>query len=538
MATNMIFVLIIYFNLSAICYGTYDTVMRSAITQIEGMDTTPDASNALFQWLKGKNLNDKKLIQVLMEEGVEEVDDLLMFEENQLKGRLIECGIKIGIISKLMKQLKKQRQQGGQDNDDQSALKPSIIMLDKNEKDAIQTLQLELLNAEKKLQSLPQKTKRISETSQLVKKEISKVCEEWIKLIHNHEKALHEWIDSVEQEELGKHKTIGTDLNDELHLLQETKSKCQGLMTFASVDDLWKPKKSDSNADDVKDNIVSLVDKCISKLDESLVVPDNNVFDKLKFVPYDAEKVQDLLSQSIGKLASCAPKLIVNTTDDKVEFVVQDDINVYNSRELYVKVTEQNDDEKAESKEVKLAMADNKCSISVEGLDQTLGEHEDYVAYIVDTLGKVNVTQVEATFNIMREIKIRIAASDYASYYGEKPDIDNDGFANKSNDISGFKYTVTIPKEGDYVVWVYTGQNRALNKSYGSWDDFDGQSVKTHIWYKSTISRYVGKEWIKSSTQRLSKGHHTWMFGSRKDSGYFTVPWSKFIITDDLDFSP
>eukprot|EP01083_Nonionella_stella_P001479 4267_1 len=99
-----------------------------------------------------------------MEEGVEEVDDLLVFEENQLKGRLLECGIKIGIISKLTKQLKTQRQQGGQDNP------MTIIMLDKNEQDAIQKLQLALLNTEKKLQSLLQQTKRISETSQLVKK--------------------------------------------------------------------------------------------------------------------------------------------------------------------------------------------------------------------------------------------------------------------------------------------------------------------------------------------------------------------------------
>ena len=126
----------------------------------------------------------------------------------------------------------------------------------------------------------------------MIKKEINKVCQEWIALITKHEKSLYEWIDNIEEEELDKHKVLDKKLNDELQSLQDTKSKCQGLMSFASMDDLWKPKQADINMDDEKDNIVSLVEKCVAKLDKSLVIPLNNAFDKLKFEPFNAEKVQ------------------------------------------------------------------------------------------------------------------------------------------------------------------------------------------------------------------------------------------------------
>ena len=126
----------------------------------------------------------------------------------------------------------------------------------------------------------------------MIKKEINKVCQDWIALITKHEKSLYEWIDNIEQEELDKHKVLDKKLNDELQSLQETKSKCQGLMSFASMDDLWKPKQADINMDDEKDNIVSLVEKCVAKLDKSLLIPRNNAFDKLKFEPFNAEKVQ------------------------------------------------------------------------------------------------------------------------------------------------------------------------------------------------------------------------------------------------------
>ena len=126
----------------------------------------------------------------------------------------------------------------------------------------------------------------------MIKKEINKVCQEWIALITKHEKSLYEWIDNIEQEELDKHKVLDKKLNDELQSLQDTKSKCQGLMSFASMDDLWKPKQADINMDDEKDNIVSLVEKCVAKLDKSLLISRNNAFDKLKFEPFNAEKVQ------------------------------------------------------------------------------------------------------------------------------------------------------------------------------------------------------------------------------------------------------
>ena len=39
------------------------------------------------------------------------------------------------------------------------------------------------------------------------------ICQEWIKMINNHEKSLLEWIDSIEQKELDTHKLINDKLN-------------------------------------------------------------------------------------------------------------------------------------------------------------------------------------------------------------------------------------------------------------------------------------------------------------------------------------
>ena len=125
-----------------------------------------------------------------------------------------------------------------------------------------------------------------------MKKEVSEVCQQWIKLINNHEKSLHEWIDSMEQQELDKHKLINDKLNGELKLVQETKAKCRGLMSFASVDDIFKTTQSNQDNDDSKDSIVSLVDKCTSQLDKSLVVSDDNVFARMKFDQFNADRTQ------------------------------------------------------------------------------------------------------------------------------------------------------------------------------------------------------------------------------------------------------
>ena len=132
----------------------------------------------------------------------------------------------------------------------------------------------------------------VSIGKEALKKEVSGVCQEWIKLINNHEKSLHEWIDSMEQQELDKHKSINDKLNGELKLVQETKTKCRGLMSFASVDDIFKTSASNEDNDDSKDNIVSLVDKCVSQLDKSLVVPDDNIFTKMKFNQFNADSTQ------------------------------------------------------------------------------------------------------------------------------------------------------------------------------------------------------------------------------------------------------
>ena len=141
-----------------------------ANSQVEGTETVaiPSSANALVEWLKANKIEDKKLIQELIDEGVEEVDDLLEFQEEELRSRLLgsERKIKMGIIGKFMKALKKQKEQGAsgaQSNDTQnaSAMNTGIIMLDKTEKEAIQKLQNELAQIEQKLKALPQKTKGV-----------------------------------------------------------------------------------------------------------------------------------------------------------------------------------------------------------------------------------------------------------------------------------------------------------------------------------------------------------------------------------------
>ena len=102
------------------------------------------------------------------------------------------------------------------------------------------------------------------------------------------------WISYTHNFKVGAgHQQIENDkLNVEFKLVQDTETKCRGLMSFASVDDIFKSSKSDLNDDGSKENIVSLVDKCISQLDKTLVVPDKNVFTKLKFEEFNADKIQ------------------------------------------------------------------------------------------------------------------------------------------------------------------------------------------------------------------------------------------------------
>ena len=64
-------------------------------------------------------------------------------------------------------------------------------------------------------------------------------------------------------------------------------------MSYASINDIWTPKKSDKNEEQSKETILSLITNCISKLDKSLDVP-QNIFNKLKFIKFDKQKTKVL----------------------------------------------------------------------------------------------------------------------------------------------------------------------------------------------------------------------------------------------------
>ena len=68
-----------------------------ATSQVEGADTVvvPSSASALVEWLKENGIEDKKLIQELLEEDVEDVDALLQFEEEELRTRLLQSDKKI-----------------------------------------------------------------------------------------------------------------------------------------------------------------------------------------------------------------------------------------------------------------------------------------------------------------------------------------------------------------------------------------------------------------------------------------------------------
>eukprot|EP01084_Bolivina_argentea_P006298 11934_1 len=168
-----------------------------------------DSTEIIF-WLKVNNLNDSKLIEELTDEGIEHVNDLLMFKEEQLKERLLfsKRGIKIGIICKLIKTLHKQKQRNNN--------KPSVIISNKNEKEAIQKLKCEIIKIKQKLESIPKQKTQLSVSKERLKIQIYAICDQFI--------------DNIEQKELNKYDNIDKKLNNYLNLLTETKLKCQNVI--------------------------------------------------------------------------------------------------------------------------------------------------------------------------------------------------------------------------------------------------------------------------------------------------------------------
>eukprot|EP01084_Bolivina_argentea_P151791 264905_1 len=75
------------------------------------------------------------------------------------------------------------------------------------------------------------------------------------------------------------------------------------MMSFSCINDIWSTQTigNNDNNDDSKDNIVTLVNNCVLKLNKSLVLSRNNVFAKIIFEPFDADKVNSILRQHISK---------------------------------------------------------------------------------------------------------------------------------------------------------------------------------------------------------------------------------------------
>ena len=118
----------------------------------------------LTGWLRVNKLEDENLICELIEQGIEDIDDLLIFDENQLKDRLVKSSrkIKIGIVCKFMKALNKERRfHIKPESNNKSPVSSAFVMLSKEEKQSMQKLQFELIKIQEKLRSLPQQTKRM-----------------------------------------------------------------------------------------------------------------------------------------------------------------------------------------------------------------------------------------------------------------------------------------------------------------------------------------------------------------------------------------
>ena len=137
----------------------------------DGDKNTHEIAADLVEWLRANKVDDETLIQELIDEGVEDVEDLFDFEEGELRARLLnaETEIKIGIIGKFLKALKLEKKtrelQNDKDTAGTSVAGKLIIMLNGHQKSAINRLQSELVQIQKKLQLLPQRTKGIVITS-------------------------------------------------------------------------------------------------------------------------------------------------------------------------------------------------------------------------------------------------------------------------------------------------------------------------------------------------------------------------------------
>eukprot|EP01084_Bolivina_argentea_P115249 204977_1 len=90
---------------------------------------------------------------------------------------------------------------------------------------------------------------------------------------------IKEWIDNIEQKELNKYKKIHENLNKELNLLTHMKLKCQKML----FNDMWSKQiiENNDNNNESNNDILSLVNNCILKLNKSLLLSPNNIFDTL-----------------------------------------------------------------------------------------------------------------------------------------------------------------------------------------------------------------------------------------------------------------
>ena len=84
-------------------------------------------------------------------------------------------------------------------------------------------------------------------------------------------------------------------------------------------------------------------------------------------------------------------------------------MNIYITRTLFVTPEEadKNDEEEKEEKGendgvIKISIENNKHAISITELDERLGKHHNYIAYIIDGLGNTNMKLSQISFAVSR----------------------------------------------------------------------------------------------------------------------------------------
>ena len=87
------------------------------------------------------------------------------------------------------------------------------------------------------------------------------------------------------------------------------------------------------------------------------------------------------------------------------QFTVEDEVNAYNARTLFIECVpddSKEDEDRNDNDGINIALQHNKHEITVKEVDETLGSHGEYIAYIVDTLGNITIKQDAVSVKVAR----------------------------------------------------------------------------------------------------------------------------------------